>query len=422
MKILLDYFFPITSIEPTPQVATGFLKQACLVVKPTGEVPTGVITLCTSMTAVAALTDNEEAQQLFDAGMNKVYILPMDDLDLADALDGHGEFFSLLISSDFNDSDFAQDVTTPAVAASVVVGDLTITAKHAGLLGNDLSIELIDDAELGEEVAHAVDGLITVHMSDGNSTATQIKAAIDDSVSASALVAVAIAMGQDAVAQDAAAEVPLTGGLATVFTDGTGIQVGTFLGVIGYSSTDDDVLADQAVKPKRAVFHTTSGNKAKNMLYAFGKMLSNALNWRNQQYITMPVADDVETLGDANALFDSKINFVISDDEFGERLGLFAAGGKAIVAPYIVRNLELDFQSSALSYVSGNQPGYTLKQAALLEDELKNVIQRYIDREWIEAGTVEVTLDNDNFVASAAINIAEPKALWRIFGEMRQTL
>ena len=422
MKILLDYFFPITSIEPTPQVATGFLKQVCLVVKPANESPAGVITLCTTMTQVAALTDNEDAQELFNAGMSKVYILTAEDLDLADALDGHGEFYTVLVSSDWSDSDIGQDIDDPAVAASVVVGDLTITAKHAGLLGNDISIELIDDAELGEEVAHAVDGLITVHMSDGNSTCTQIKAAIDDSVSASALVSVAIAMGQDAVGQDAAAEVPLTGGLATVFVDGTGMQVGTFMGVTGVSSDDDDFLALQAVKTKRAAFHTTTGNKAKNMCYAFGKMLSNALNWRNQQYITMPYADDVATLGDANTLFDAKESFVISDDEFGERLALFAAAGKAIVAPYIIRNLELDFQSSALSYVSGNQPGYTLKQAALLEDELKNVIQLYVDREWIERGTVSVTLENENFVASAAINIAEPKALWRIFGEMRQTL
>jgi hypothetical protein len=82
----------------------------------------------------------------------------------------------------------------------------------------------------------------------------------------------------------------------------------------------------------------------------------------------------------------------------------------------------LDFQSAALSYISGNQPAYTKKQAALLEDELQKVVKSYVEREWIEAGVVEVSLVNDNFVASADINIAEPKALWRIFGEMRQTL
>jgi hypothetical protein len=158
------------------------------------------------------------------------------------------------------------------------------------------------------------------------------------------------------------------------------------------------------------------------MFYAFGKLLSNALAWRNQQYVTMPFADDVATLGSANTLFDDKISFVLTDDQYGNRLALIATGGKAIVAPYIVRNLQIDLQSAALSYISGNQPGYTFKQAALLEDELKKVVVGYIEQEMLENGTVEVKLEEDNFVASGYINIAEPKAMWRIFGEMRQTL
>jgi hypothetical protein len=107
-----------------------------------------------------------------------------------------------------------------------------------------------------------------------------------------------------------------------------------------------------------------------------------------------------------------------------------ACGGKAIVAPYIVRNLEIDMQSKALQYISGNMPSYTHTQAALLEDELDKVLNGdaessnpgYIGKGWIEAGTVSVKLEQDNFVASGYINIAEPKAMWRIFGEIRQTL
>jgi hypothetical protein len=393
MNILLDYFFPITSIEPTPQAATGFLKQALVLVKVTGEVTPNVIVLCTSMSAVNAMTSSTdvraEIQQLFNAGMNKVYVLPIDDIagDLPDALDGHAEFFTILVSSDFDDSDVGQDVATPAVAAYLAVGDLTFTAKKAGLLGNEITIALVDDADLGEEYAHAVDKDIVVHMSDGNSTSQMIKDAIDDSISAAALVTVVIATGQESVPQDAAAEAPLAHGAAAIKTDGTGIQVGTFKGVVGVSSEDGDFEEDQAAISNRSVFHTNSTNKAKNMFYAFGKLLSNALNWRNQQYIPMPFADDIDTLGDANTLFDNKVNFVISDDEFGERLGLFAVGGKAIVAPYIKRNLQLDFQSAALTYISGNEPGYTKKEAALLEDELQKVIQHYIYRKWNSHGT-----------------------------------
>lgn len=309
MNILLDYFFPIASIEPTPQASTAFLKQVLVVVKPKSGATEDTITQCTSMSQVAALTDNVEAQQLFDAGMSKVFAVAVDVLTGLDTiLEGReSDFYTILISSDFSDAE-------------------------------------IDARELG-----------------------------------------------------------------------------AFEGVVGIASTDDTKNATRAAIKNVAAFHSSSTNKAKNMFYAFGKLLSNALAWRNQQYITMPFADDVANLGDANALFDDRVSFVIDDSQYGKRLALFAAGGKAIVAPYIIKNLQIDLQSRALSYISGNQPAYTQTQAALLEDELQKVVNLYIDREDIESGSVQIKLEQENFVASAYMNVAEPKALWRIFGEMRQT-
>jgi hypothetical protein len=137
----------------------------------------------------------------------------------------------------------------------------------------------------------------------------------------------------------------------------------------------------------------------------------------------MPFNDEVESLGAANSFFDDKVSFVLRDDEFGNRLALFCAGGKAIVAPYIIKNLRIDLQSRALNWISGNQPQYTRKEAALLETRLQeDVINSYVSRSWIEVGTVAIALEQDNFVASGAINVAEPKALWRVFSELRQTL
>ncbi len=310
MKILLDYFFPVTAISPTPAASTAFLKQVCLVVLPKSMVATGTPTLCTSSSAVAALTDNDEADQLFAGGLSRVYILPMDDLDLATALAAAGSLFhTVLISSDFDDADVTAD-----------------------------------------------------------------------------------------------------------------LDLGAFSGVVGLSSDDSAFCAAQAAIENRCAFLTNSTNKAQNMCFAFGKLLSNALNWANQQYVTMPLGDGVDALGDANALFDDKVSFVITDDEFGHRLALFCAGGKAITAPYIVRNFEIDVQSRALSYISANQPGYTRTQAALLEDEVQKVPELYIQRQWIEEGTIEVKLENANFVASAYMDISEPKALWRVFGQLSQTL
>jgi hypothetical protein len=426
MKILLDYFFPITSIEPTPQASTAFLKQACVVVKPKSgqEGNVGQIFVCTNMTQVAAHTDNTECQNLFDGGMSKVYLLLSNTLDIATALDANqGLFYTVLVSSDFSDDDITQDIATPAVAAAKTIGGLVFTAKTAGTGGNSITVTLSDAVSAGEEIAHASGNAITVKIESGVSTATQIKAAIDDSISVQSLASVAIVSGQAAVAQTAAASQNLTGGAAAIPGAGTGVILGTFKGVTGIASADTDVCSDQAAIENRCAFFKKSANGSKNMFYAFGKLLSNAASWLNQQYITMPLADDVDELGDANTLFDDKVSFVISDDEFGKRLALFACGGKAIVAPYIKRNLEIDLQSAALSYISGNQPAYTNTQAALIEDELKKVMQeKYIDRQLIEAGIVEVSLVEDNFVANAEMNISEPKAFWRIFGEMRQTL
>lgn len=433
MNILLDYFFPITAIEPTPQAATGFLKQALLVVKPKdGGVTTGTIVACTTNAQISALAGTAaaaEGAQMFSAGMSKVYVLPMDDLDLATALEGHEtDFFTVIISSDFVAADITQ------VKAH---GTVTITS-YANLVSGTDDVVTINGTAFTAQVGAAVLGTATFQaITSNDATAASLAAQINAHATASASV---VATVVNAIVTITAVDYGVDGNALTLgYTDndtnvgatksgttltlGAGLLLGNFEGVTGVSSTDDTFLATQAAIANRCAFHTTSGNKAKNMCYAFGKLLSNALNWRNQQYITMPVADDVDTGGEAETLFDDKISFVISDDEFGERLALFACGGKAIVAPYIRRNLELDLQSAALSYVSGNQPAYVPREAALLEDELKKIIDTYINvKKWISAGTVSITLVEDNFVASGEMNISEPKALWRIFGEMLQTL
>lgn len=426
MKILLDYFFPITTIEPTPQASTAFLKQVCIVVKPKAAVPTGEVSLCTSMAQVLALTDNEDAQQLFNAGMNRVYVLPMDDLDVASVMDEFGSlFFTLLISSDFTTEEIeeGEQVTTPEVKSSVKIQDLTFTSKLVGTAGNAITINYNSGATAGAEVVSiASTTQISVQIEDGVSTADQIADAIAAHGAANALVQVAVDAGDENDPQDVFGDaIPLVGGVNEVTDEEAGLDVGAFKGVVGVSSDDDSFLSEQVTIPNRVGFHTSSTNKAKNMFFAFGKLLSNPLNWLNQQYISMPLADDIDLLGEANNLFDEKISFVISDDEFGNRLGLFSAAGKAIIAPYVKRNLEIDLQSRALSYISANMPGYTRTQAALLEDELQKVVDSYISRQWIESGTAEVKLEQQNFVASGYFTISEPNALWRIFGQITQT-
>jgi hypothetical protein len=432
MKILLDYLFPITAIEPTPAASTAFLKQVCVVGLPKdGGVTTGEITEITSSSDLTDYFGTQaaaEAAELFSAGMNKVFVLPMDDLDLADALDGfESDFFTILVTTDFNEA---------AITATQASGNITITSYANLVSGTDDSVG-VAGVTFTAQAGAATLGEATFQAATSNdATATSLAAQINAHATAGALVEATVVGAVVTITALASGSAGNSIALAytdndtnvgatksgTALTGGDGLLLGNFVGVTGVSGDDDSFLATQAAITRRCAFHQLTANGAKNMFYAFGKMLSNSLAWRNQQYIPMPVSDDVETVGDAEALFEDRISFAISDDEFGARLGFFACGGKAIVEPYIVKNLQIDMQSEALSYISGNQPAYTKTEAALLEDELQGVIDDYIDDGSIEAGTVEVSLAEENFVAGGEINISEPKALWRVVGEMRQTL
>lgn len=435
MNILLDYFFPITPIEATQSASTGFLKKAVVIGKPKdGGVTVGTIVSITASSSASTYFGAgaaAEVAELFNAGMSQVYLLPMDDLDLADALEGHeSDFFTVLVTSDFVDAD---------ITLAQAYGTVTITS-YANLISGTDDVVTVAGTAFTAQTGAVVEGEATFRAATGNSeTAASLAAQINAHATVGALVEATVlgavvtiksklngADGNDITLTYTDNDTNVGATLAHLsggkLSGGAGLMVGEFVGVTGVSGDDDTVLATQAAISNRCAFHILDDNGAKNMFYAFGKLLSNELHWKNQQYVAMPVADDVETLGDAEALFDDKVSFVISDDEFSDRLALFACGAKAIVAPYVKRNLELDLQSAALTYVSGNQPAYTFKQASLLEDELQKVIDGYILNEEIEAGVITVTLEEDNFVASANINIAEPKALWRIFGEMRETL
>lgn len=436
MKILLDYVFPISVITPTPAASTAFLKQACVVAKPksgqSGNV--GNIYECVTMTEVAARTDNANAQQLFNAGMGKVYILLADDLDLETPLASGdaSDFYTLLISDDFDKDDMID---------AQADGTVTITS-YANLVSGTDDALAVAGVSFVAQVGAATLGAATFQAATSNdATAASLAAQINAHATAGALVVATVlsavvtitakeagAAGNDiAVAytdNDTNVGITLAGLTGGKLAGGAGITLGTFDGVVGVAESDMDFLEDQAVIENRVAFFYLDANGAKNMMYAFGKLLSNASNWLNQQYITMPYDDLVATLGQAETLFDDKISFVISDDEFGKRLALMAVGRKAIIAPYVLKNLRIDLQSAALSWISGNQPQYTVKEAALLETRLQEDVinQDYIQRNLITAGTVAISLVNDNFVATGEINVAEPKALWRVFNEMSQTL
>lgn len=124
-----------------------------------------------------------------------------DDQDAVDAAE-----------QDVQDAQDALDALAPAVAASVKIGDITFTAKTPGAAGNDISIILDDSVLAGSEEASEVDGVITIAMQDGVSTAQQIVDALEADAASDALVSAEIDMGDENVAQAAASETPLADG------------------------------------------------------------------------------------------------------------------------------------------------------------------------------------------------------------------
>lgn len=433
-NILLDYFFPITVVNPTPAASTAFLKQLCLVVKPkAGDVPGSGPVFCATMGEVAALTDNTEAQQAFAGGLTGLYILTADSLDLAEKLVGHEfDFYTLLISSDFSDAYITgrdEQPEVPAQFAERIYSGCTIKAKTAGAAGNDLRFEVIPGASGGAANVTLDDLDMTIQIENGVTDLESIKDAIAAHAQASLLFDMTIPSGdEENIAPTTGGLLALMGGTDEVpaLPELPAMDLGAYTGVTGLASADDAFLEAQCVIENRCAFKSV-GNGAKNLIFAFAKLLSNTVNWANQQYVTMPFSDNVNQLGNAKNYFAKRISFVIDDKQYGKRLAFFGCGGKAIVAPYIVRNLVLDMQSAALSYVSANQPGYTKVHAALMEDELQKIITGtedkpgYITRGWITAGQVEIKLEQSNFVASGYIEIAEPGALWRIEGQLKQT-
>ncbi len=315
-------------------------------------------------------------------------------------------------------------IQTPAVAASKKIQDITYTAKTAGEDGDDIAIIYTNTNTGGAASSSATGSVITVSIESGVTTAATIATAVGADTASNDLVATAVDSGDESDPQVTQGSTALENGAEAVEAAVGTIDVGAFDGVVGFSSEDEDVCSLFAGHNNQAAFFTGNMNGAKNMMFAFGKLLSNLSDWKNQQFIPMPVDDGITNLGTANTLFDDRVSFVITDDEFGSRLAMFAVGGKAIVSPYIKKNLRLDLQSRAITWISANQPQYTLTNAALLEQRLQNDVieQKYVQTQWIEKGIVSITLVQDNFVGTADINITEPTALWRIFGEMSSTL
>lgn len=303
--VLLEYVMKVDAYAPTPSASTAYIRKVLCIVKPLSEGATGTITECTTKAEVQALT-NANCHVLLEAGLPSVYVLPMNDLNIADIVEADNKkFFTILVDGAFTNEDL------------------------------------------------------------------------------------------------------------------NGFDAGDFAGVVGWTVENREQAKSWGYGNSNVGFYDLDVNGSKNMYYAFGKLLS-ANNWKNQQYIEMPFGSGISSINQAELMFEDSISFVLTSEEYKNRLALFASNRRAIVAPYVYEELTLKLQSKALQYISLNQPNYTEAEASLLEDALQGVVDGYVEQGILTHGKVVVSLTDEQFVAQASINIPEPKALWRIRATMKQ--
>ena len=429
--LLLDYAFPIQAIENLAQPSAAYLNRVCVVAKPKSgqEANVGTVYQCLSMIDVAVRTNNTNAQQLFNAGLTQVYILLANDLDLATFFATENRFFTTLISDDFNKNDItanqAQGVFTvsdythftqsgidtitingvvlTAQTGAVVAGEATFQAATSNnATASSIASQINAHATLKNIViATVVDNVITVKAKEAGSAGNLITA---------------IYTNNGGTAGGA-----WTGVVSGKLSGGDGLFLGTWNGVVGVSSDDVAFLEAQAVITKRTAFFGNATNGAKSMFFAFGKLLSSA-TWKNQQYVEMPVNDGIDTIAEALNLYNSRISFVLNSLQYNNRLAFFANNRKAIVAPYLSELFQIMMQGWGVGYIALNQPSYTILQASLLEDYLAGEADKtFVQTNLIESVSVQISLVENNFTASGNLQIAEPKALWRVNSVLTET-
>lgn len=205
--VLLEYVMKVDAYAPTPSASTAYIRKVLCIVKPLPEGATGTITECTTKAEIQALT-NANCHVLLEAGLPSVYVLPMNDLNIADIVEADNKkFFTILVDGAFTNEDL------------------------------------------------------------------------------------------------------------------NGFDAGDFAGVVGWTVENREQAKSWGYGNSNVGFYDLDVNGSKNMYYAFGKLLS-ANNWKNQQYIEMPFGSGISSINQAELMFEDSISFVLTSEEYKNRLPL----------------------------------------------------------------------------------------------------
>lgn len=218
--------------------------------------------------------------------------------------------------------------------------------------------------------------------------------------------------------------------LSSDYTDTAKLNHGLdFMGVIAATfETQANAKTFAAVSDQCAgLSEVDFENAGDGISFAFGSLLSNKVNWKNQQYVeyTGNPIFAAQSVGDASNLFDDRITFYTEDDDQGVRLSFFAAGGEAITLPYVSEELKLLIQSDALQFISTNQPLNTQTMRRELQNFLQGRVNDFIDDGYLDPdgnNQIVVTKSNEQFYVNGELSVKYADPIWRMAVEATKEL
>lgn len=209
----------------------------------------------------------------------------------------------------------------------------------------------------------------------------------------------------------------------TVLVDPAFTDITTALGwtrdyVLGWQTKTKESAKSAAAASDVCAFYDAADSDGIIMYRAFGQFLSQN-GWSNLQLTRLDDSDQygITDLGEADELFDAKVSFAMTDPEYKTCLALFAAGGKTIAAPYLLKQAKIQTQGLFVQYLSLRQPNYTLREAGLIESYLNsNLNEIFIQTNLLNALTITVDLDSslNDWQVLGQLSVEKPKAIWRM--------
>jgi hypothetical protein len=193
------------------------------------------------------------------------------------------------------------------------------------------------------------------------------------------------------------------------------INIGNFRGVTASNLTDLN-LASVFAMGLNQVASCNSG--ANDLAYLFALLLSDT-SWNNQQAVQTTIGSPLASTFDD--YFDRKLSFIGTDKISGvHKVCGFFCGGRPIITPYIMEQLNVELQDRWQTYLVKNRPNVSELNCAKIQSDLyDNVIIYYLQTDEypsrpLVSATIKVYMENNDFAGRCDIEISKITAWWKL--------